>query len=242
MTNTPTVYPELAGKVVVVTGGSGLIGGSTSRLLDANGMQVAANGRDQAKIDAMVSSIQSAGGQAISALADCTKFEAVQRMQMRVEDKLGAVDALVVFAGGPGKPTPTGQIGEQEWHAIINANLTATFLTVKSFLPDMIHRQRGVIVTMASSSGRLPGGSSSAYAAAKAGVVMFTRHVADEVGKHGIRVNCIAPALIASEETQTSTTEVSLRTTVATYALGRLGYPQRYCGRYFIPGFRRASR
>jgi 3-oxoacyl-[acyl-carrier protein] reductase len=85
----------------------------------------------------------------------------------------------------------------------VDGSLTATFLTLKSFLPGMIERGRGAILTMASSPARLPGlGAPAPYMAAKAAVVMLTRQVASEVGRHGVRVNCLAPHTILTEQIQ----------------------------------------
>lgn len=108
----------------------------------------------------------------------------------------------------------------------MDANLTATFLTVRSFLPGMIARGRGAIVTMASTAGRQAGGASASYAAAKAGVIMFTRHIAAEVGKHGVRVNCLAPSAIRSEQMLGSMPEEQQREMAALFPLGRLGTPE----------------
>ena len=101
--NTPT-YPDLTGKVAVVTGGSGGIGAATCRLLAANGVKVAVNGRDEAKIDAVVSGIQADGGRAIGVAADVTDFAGIERMRRRVEQELGLVDVLVAFAASGGPP------------------------------------------------------------------------------------------------------------------------------------------
>jgi len=101
--NIPT-YPDLAGKVAVVTGGSGGIGAATCRLLTANGMRVAVNGRDETKIGAVVDEDGSNGGRAIGIAADVTDFAAIERMRGRVEQELGPVDVLAAFAGGGGPP------------------------------------------------------------------------------------------------------------------------------------------
>jgi 3-oxoacyl-[acyl-carrier protein] reductase len=221
-------YPDLAGKVAVVTGGSGGIGAATCRLLAANGVKVAVNGRRQAAIDTVVGEIRSSGGQAIGVSADCTDFAAIERMRQQVEQELGSVDVLAAFvAGGRARPGPTEQTTEEDWRSTIDGTLTATFLTVKSFLPSMIARRRGAIVTMASSAGRTPTtGPNAAYAAAKAGVVMFSRHVANEVGKHGVRVNCLSPSTILTGSLQQLIPEARQQEMTALHPLGRLGTPE----------------
>jgi 3-oxoacyl-[acyl-carrier protein] reductase len=109
---------------------------------------------------------------------------------------------------------------------VIDSDLTATFLTVRSFLPDMIGRGHGSIVTMASSAGRLPSQASAAYAAAKAGVVMFSRHVANEVGQHGVRVNCLAPSSVLTERVKRLMPEETQQQVAAMHPLGRMGTPE----------------
>lgn len=188
-------YPDLEGKVAVVTGGSCGIGAATCRLLAANGARVVVNGRDRGAIDDLVEELRWDGGQVLGIAADCTDFGAIEEMRHHVEREFGHIDVLIACAGGHGTATPTEQIAEEAWRCVIDANLTTTFLAVKSVLPGMIERRRGAIVTVASSAGRLPSAASSAYAAAKAAVVMFSRHLAGEVGAHGIRVNCVAPSL-----------------------------------------------
>src|SRR6266508_623863 len=103
-------YPDLTGKVALVTGGSGGIGSATCRLLAANGARVAVNARDQAAIDSVVGEITSEGGEAIGVSADCTDFTAVERMRQRIENELEPVEILATFVGGGGaRPAPTEQ-------------------------------------------------------------------------------------------------------------------------------------
>ena len=220
-------YPDLAGKVAVVTGGSGGIGAATCRVLAANGVQVAVHGRDEAKIAAVVSDIQARGGHALGVAADVTDFAAIERMRQQVEQALGPVELLAVFAASGGPPPSTFvQITEEGWRAAIDGNLTTTFLTLKSFLPGMIERGHGAIVTMASSAGRVPTPAPIAYAAAKAGVVMLSRHVAAEVGKHGIRVNCLTPDTIMTERTARYMSVEQQQQWTAAFPLGRMGTPE----------------
>lgn len=227
MVQSVPTYRDLAGKVAVVTGGSRGIGAATAGLLAANGAKVVVVGRDQAALENVVSGIRSQGGQAIGAGADVTSFAAIERMRHCAEQEFGPVDVLIPFAGGGIiRPGPTEQITEEEWHSVVDGNLTATFLTLKSFLPGMIERRRGSIVTMASTAARLPSGAPAPYAAAKAGVVMLSRHVAAEVGRHGIRVNCVAPSAIRTERTQRHMTPIQQEQVAALHPLGRLGMPE----------------
>jgi 3-oxoacyl-[acyl-carrier protein] reductase len=222
------VYPDLAGKVAVVTGGSGGIGAATCRLLAANGAKVAVNGRDQTRIDAVVDAIRAAGGHAVGVAADCTDLAAVQRLRQQVEQQLGPAEVVAAFVGtGRARPGPVAEVPEEDWHSTVDGILTATFLTLKSFLPGMIQRGRGAIVTMASSAARLPGlGAPAPYVAAKAGVVMLTRQVAGEVGRHGVRVNCLAPHTIRTEQIQQRAPKEWQQKMAAAIPLGRLGTPE----------------
>jgi len=192
-------YPDLAGKVAVVTGGSRGIGAQTCRFFAANGMRVAVVGRDGAAIKSVVQDIESRSGEAVGVIADCTDREALDELRARTERELGPVDVLCAFAGYDLGPAPIETVTEEIWRAVLDGNLTATFLTISAFLPGMIERKGGSIITMSSAAGRLPGWSSVAYAAAKAGILMLTRRIALDVGKHNIRINALAPSAILTE-------------------------------------------
>jgi len=217
---------SLDGKVVLVTGGSRGIGATTCRLLAANGVKTVVNGRDEAAINDVIEDIRADDGQAIGIAADVPDFKAIERMRQQAEQEFGPVDILIAFAGGSqNQPEPTEQLTEEVWRSTIDNNLTATFLTVKSFLPGMIERRRGAIVTMASAAARLPSAGPVAYAAAKAGIVLFSRHVASEVAKHGVRVNCVAPAAILTDRLRRMPETVQQQV-AALHPLGRLGMPE----------------
>ena len=221
------MYSDLANKIAVVTGASRGIGAATARSLATNGAKVVVNGRDATAIDAMVADIQSKGGRAIGIAADCTDFSAIEHLRERVEQEFGPVDILAAFAGGGIiRPGPVEKISEEEWRSVIDGNLTATFLTVKSFLPGMIERRRGSIITMASTAGRLPSAAPAPYSAAKAGILMFSRNLANDLGKYGIRVNCISPSAVLTERTQRLMPEAQQKEIAAMHPLGRLGMPE----------------
>jgi 3-oxoacyl-[acyl-carrier protein] reductase len=213
--------------VALVTGGSRGIGAATCIALAANGAKVVVNGRDPDAIASVVAEVTAAGGTAIGAVADVCRWGQIEAMRERTEAELGPVDILAPFAGGFWAYTPAHEITEEEWHAVLDANLTSTFLTVKAFLPSMIERRRGAIVTMASNAARsLDATLTASYAAAKAGIVQFTRHVAREVGPYGVRVNCIAPATTTTERIERNLDEVQRAELAARAPLGRLGTPE----------------
>ena len=225
ISNVPT-FPDLAGKVAVVTGGSKGIGAATCRALVANGVSVAVVARDQAGIDEMVAPLVEAGGRVIGISADATSYDSIERMRHQVEDELGPTDILIPFAGGFRRATAITEITEEEWRHVLDSNLTSTFLTCKSFLSGMIERRRGAIVTMASNAGRLLDVTVTAsYAASKAAVVMFTRHVAREVGQYGVRVNCVAPATTMTERVERIMSRERIQQMVELAPLNRIGMP-----------------
>ncbi len=222
----PLVYPDLVGRVAVVTGGSRGSGAATARALAAAGVAVAVVGRDRAAIDATVDGIAVDGGRAIGVAADCTVEDDVRRMRQTVTTALGPVDILAAFAGGGGMPVPSLDETAGHWREVIEGDLTSTFLTVSTFLRDMTGRESGAIVTMSSAAARQPARSSAAYAAAKAGVIAFTRHLAREVGPLGVRINCIAPSAIETERMRAWVSEDVRRQLREHFPLGRLGQPE----------------
>lgn len=219
------IYPDLAGKVAVITGGSRGIGAETARQLAKNGVKVAVNGRDQVAINKVVEEIKAEGGEAIGVIADTTDSRAVESMRQQVEQTWGVPHILVVFAGSGGEPIPTLEITEERWKAVVDANLTATFLVTKSFLPGMVKEKRGSVILMASSAGRLPSPASAPYSAAKAGIIMLSRHLAADMGKDGIRVNCLSPSMIVTEKVQQNMPVEQQQQTARFFPLQRLGQP-----------------
>jgi 3-oxoacyl-[acyl-carrier protein] reductase len=224
---TPDVvrYPDLAGKVAVVTGGSRGLGAATARALAANDAPVAVVGRDQAAVGEVAGSIERSGGRAIGVRADCTRESEVSRLADAVAERLGAVEILAVFAGGNGMPVATVEETAEHWRAVVESDLTSAFLTIRAFLPAMVERGRGSIITMSSAAGRQPARSNAAYAAAKSGLVGLTRHLANELATNGVRVNCIAPSSVENERLRTWTTAEQREQLAASFPLRRIGQP-----------------
>ena len=123
-------------------------------------------------------------------------------------------------------PGPLEETSEEGWRASVDANLTATFLSVKSVLPGMKQRRRGTIVTMSSSAARRPHARSPIpYSAAKAGIQMLTQHLATQAGPYGIRVNCVAPETILTERNLERIPDPQKEALADAHPLKRLGTP-----------------
>jgi 3-oxoacyl-[acyl-carrier protein] reductase len=218
----------LEDKVALVTGSSHGIGAAVAALFATRGARVVVHGRDAAAMSAVTARIEQAGGRAIAVAADVTSFAEVEAMRRTIEDQLGPVDVLVASAGGnPVPPGPVEQISEEGWRASVDANLTATFLTVKSFLPGMKERKAGTIITMSSAAARRPDARSPVpYAAAKAGIQILTQDLAAQAGPFGVRVNCLAPETILTERNQQQIPEAVQQQLAGLHPLRRLGTPQ----------------
>jgi 3-oxoacyl-[acyl-carrier protein] reductase len=218
-------YPDLAGKVAVVTGGSRGIGAATAQALAASRATVEVVGRDQQALAGVVDTICAQGREAIAVRADCTVEGDLARLALEVAERLGPPEILAAFAGGGGMPVPTADETAAHWRDVIESDLTSTFLTVSALLPAMLERGRGSIVTMSSAAARQAAQSNAAYAAAKAGVIAFSRHLASELGPQGIRVNCLAPSAIENERMRTWTTPEQRMQLGSSFPLRRIGQP-----------------
>jgi 3-oxoacyl-[acyl-carrier protein] reductase len=218
---------DLEGLVALVTGSSRGIGAAIAQRFAAAGATVVVHGRDQQAAAAVEQRITTGGSRAISILADLTDFVQIEAMRSSIEDRLGPVDIVVANAGtNPIPPGPLEDITAEGWQASIDANLTATFLTVKAFLPEMKKRRRGVIITLSSAASRRPTAQSPvAYAAAKAGIELLTKHLALQAGPFGIRVNCLSPETILTDRNQQQIPAAIQEQLSQAHPLQRLGTP-----------------
>jgi 3-oxoacyl-[acyl-carrier protein] reductase len=210
----------LAGKIAVVTGTAHRIGAAIAEALRVDGAVVHGVDRDA---------------------ADLTSPDAVRKFFAGV----GPVDILVNNAGGVvgqvGRPLE--EITDDDWRAVVDANLTSTFLCTRAVVPAMKQRRWGRIVNISSGAGRTVSlAGIQAYASAKAGQIGFTRQMAHELGPFGITVNCIAPGFILSNPTTErqweSYGEEGQRKLVEGIAMRRLGRPEDIANgvRFFVSG------
>jgi 3-oxoacyl-[acyl-carrier protein] reductase len=200
-------------------------------MLANNGAKVVVNGRDEEALQEVVAQIRAEGGEALGVGVDAGHLEGLEKLRNQSERKFGPVDILGAFlAGGGPPPGPTTEISQLDWNAALDGNLTVTFLAIKTFLPGMLERRRGSIITMASTAARHASGerigAPTGYAVAKAGVVRLTQEVAREVAPFGVRVNCVAPSTVLTERLESLIPEERRAQMTAMHPLGRLGTPE----------------
>lgn len=205
---------KLANKVTIVTGGANGIGKATVRALAREGAAVVIADLDRVRSTALVNELAAAGQAVAAEFCDLTDSNSVRQLIESVIARHGRIDVLVNCAGGSGMSsyykTKAGQqqrwteeIPEAEWENTFALNLTAPFYCVKHALPFMKKAGQGTIINFSSVGADLGHSDSSfayaAYAAAKAGVTGFTRHLAKELGRFGLTCNCVCPGAVNSE-------------------------------------------
>jgi NAD(P)-dependent dehydrogenase (short-subunit alcohol dehydrogenase family) len=179
------------GRVVLVTGGSSGIGYAAAQAFLQEGAKVAISGRNEARLQRAEKEL-SRFGTVLAVRGDVSKAADARRMVTQTTKKLGPIDVLVNNAGIY-LSKPVEAFSEREYDEIMGVNMKGTFLCTKFAIPGMVRRKRGAIVNVSSDSGLVGMAGSSVYCASKGAMVLFTKAVALDHAKDGVRVNVVCP-------------------------------------------------
>ena len=222
---------RLDGKVAAITGASGGLGGLAARTFAAAGADLVLLGRNEEKLAAAADAVRAAGRRALAIAADVTDAPALAAAARTIEAECGGLDVLFNNAGIT-SPKRLEEMETAEWQALLDVNVTGTYLTTRSFLPLLRRRGGGRIVNMGSILSARGMANRAAYAATKAAVANLAAALAFELGPEGITVNTLAPTVI-----ETDLNREAIRTQPQLYArliertpLGRLGRPEDLAG------------
>ena len=191
-------------KVAVITAFANGIGCATAEIMAREGAMVIGVDNHPDRLETAVAALRGAGGRAHGRLCDALDPGQVEATVAAVEQEFGGVDILVNAVGGStiiaNSSATVDQLTFDDWQRLLAFNLNGTFLFTHAVVPIMKRQRRGKIVNLASVAGRgLSETSSSAYAAAKGGIIAFTRKLAFELGPYGVTINAIAPSLTLTE-------------------------------------------
>ncbi|HVA01588.1 MAG TPA: 3-oxoacyl-ACP reductase family protein [Terriglobia bacterium] len=213
------------GQTALITGASSGIGRATAIAMAGEGARVAVNYlKNRSGAEQTVEDICKAGGDAMAIQADVTSCAQVQAMVDAVRKPWGRIDILVNNAGDLLARRTLADMTEEYWDQVMDLNLKSVFLCVKAVWEEMAARQSGCVINVTSIAGRNGGGpGSGVYAAAKGGMITYTKSLAKELAPHGIRVNAIAPGVIATAYHERYSPPEIFKKFVASIPLGRAG-------------------
>lgn len=189
---------SLSGHIAVVTGASKGLGRQMAESLAAAGAQVALVARSEALLSEVVLGIQERGGNAEYVVADVTEEAAVLEVEQAVGELYGVCDILINNAGINNRK-PIEDMSLDEWHEIIEVNLTGAFMMSRVFIPGMKEKNWGRIINMTSIMSHVSLPYRTGYSTTKAGLLGFTKALALELAPHNITVNGISPGPFATE-------------------------------------------
>jgi 2-hydroxycyclohexanecarboxyl-CoA dehydrogenase len=215
---------SIAGRSAAVTGGASGIGRAICLRLARDGVDVAILDVNGAGAERVAGEVRELGRRAVAVETDVSSAASVAAAAEQVHGTLGAVHILVNDAG-IAEFVPVVQMTEAQWDRMLGVHLKGTFLCTRAFLPDMLEAGWGRIVNVSSVGGLRGGPSLAHYAAAKAGMIGFTKAVAIEVGGRGVTVNAIAPGMIDTPMLKNSGVPESV------YALQRQQSPVQRLGK-----------
>jgi NAD(P)-dependent dehydrogenase (short-subunit alcohol dehydrogenase family) len=213
------------GRVAIVTGAGQGIGRAVAERFAADGGSMVVADLRQETAQAVVDAISAAGGRALAVTADVTKAADTERLAAATVDAFGSIDVLVNNAGIL-RSTRAADVTAEEWHLVVDANLTGAFLCARAAYPALKASGHGRIVNMASMAGRATSTLGGVhYTTAKAGVLGLTRHLAREWARDGITVNALSPGIVDTPMVRESTGEERMAQVLASIPLGRLAEP-----------------
>jgi NAD(P)-dependent dehydrogenase (short-subunit alcohol dehydrogenase family) len=213
---------DLRDRIAIVTGGSGGIGMATADRMLRSGAKVVVWDRTRALADAACQALPDVAG----IVVDVTDEAGVKRATQETVDRFGRIDILVNAAGATNPRTLVVDYSYELWQRMIGVNLNGTFLCCREVVPHMQTRNYGRIVNLGSVSGKEGNPFSSGYAAAKAAVHSLTKSLAKELAATEIRVNAVAPAIIATKNLFFDQPEEMRKLWVSRVPLGRPGRPE----------------
>jgi 3-oxoacyl-[acyl-carrier protein] reductase len=215
---------NLSGKVALVTGGGRGIGKTITLRLASVGIIVVVNDISLPSAQAVVDEIKAQGGDGLAIVADVSSSAEVARMVDTAIATYGHIDILVNNAGIT-RDQLLLRMTESEWDDVLNIDLKSVFLCTRAVLKHMLKERKGRIVSIASIVGLMGNAGQANYAAAKAGIVGFTRSVAKEVASRSITANAVAPGFIETDMTA-KLSEKQKQDLMSRIPLGYLGTPQ----------------
>ena len=218
-------YAILTGKTALVTGASRGIGRAVALKLAADGAKVALNfAGNLAKAEEVKAEIESGGGEAILVQGNVADFETVSGIVKKIVDAWGTVDILINNAGIT-RDNLLLKMSESDFDEVISTNLKGVFNCTKAVTKIMMKQRSGRIVNMASVVGLKGNVSQANYAAAKAGIIGFTKSAARELATRGVTVNAIAPGFIETDMTAALTEKIKADL-LQGIPMGRMGKPE----------------
>jgi 3-oxoacyl-[acyl-carrier protein] reductase len=195
------MHITLKDEVAVVTGGSRGIGAATVKVFVAAGAKVVFNyHRGNRAAKKVIESCKGLEGQAIAERADVSSMADARRLVEAAVNRFGKLDILVANAGiWNYNPLPIQNVAEKQWDEMMAVNLKGVYSVVHHVVPQMIRRKRGRIIVVSSTAGQRGEAFHTHYAASKGGLISFVKGLSNELARHGILVNCLAPGWVETE-------------------------------------------
>jgi NAD(P)-dependent dehydrogenase (short-subunit alcohol dehydrogenase family) len=220
-------YMDLTGNTALVTGASSGIGAATALLFAEFGARVALGYlRNEKGACEVCDRIHASGGEAVAIRADLSDPGEARKFVADATKQLGPIDILVNNAGSLVKRLPLVDLTESGWNEVMDLNLKSAAFCSQQVAPGMIARKKGAIINVVSVAGRNGGGPGAGpYAAAKGGLISFTKSMAKELAPHGVRVNAVSPGVIDTPFHEVFSTPEMIRNFVKGIPLGRTGKP-----------------